>query len=257
MKSKIKKTLIIISSAIVLFLGVFFMTRSLNNLIEGSEKENIISIEDNSSQTASDESDNQNNQSSQNQNTKVNENTAKNTQETDKTQTTNSLPAEKYTDYIVKEGDTLFSIARNTMPWKSQDEAVKILETMNSLKSREVISVGSRLMVPVNTMDTTGYTKYIVKAGESLYTIAEDYLPDMNPAKAVDMIMKKNSITDPTLLSVGLEIYIPDDESSLVNSDSADDVNDIKTSVTDEDDSAETSNDEIDTELSAEDKDNE
>jgi hypothetical protein len=79
----------------------------------------------------------------------------------------------------------------------------------------------------------------------------------MNPAKAVDMIMKKNSITDPTLLSVGLEIYIPDDESSLVNSDSADDVNDIKTSVTDEDDSAETSNDEIDTELSAEDKDNE
>lgn len=256
MKSKIKKTLIIISSAIVLFLGVFFMTRSLNNLIEGTDKENVISIEDNSSKTDSDNSENQNNQSSQSENTNINENIANNSQEADKTQTTNSLPAEKYTDYIVKEGDTLFSIARNTMPWKSQEDAVKILETMNNLKDREVISVGTRLMVPVNTIDTTNCTKYTVKAGESLYSIAEDYLPDMNPAAAVDMIMEKNNITNPNLISVGLEIYIPNNDSSLVNSNSVDDTDDLETSTSDEaSNSAETLND--DTELSDEDKENE
>lgn len=218
MKSKIKKTLIIISSAIVLFLGVFFMTRSLNNLIEGSQNEKEISIENTSSKTATEKSDSLDNASSEIENN--NKNIVINKEEPDKVQATNTQTTDKYTDYIVKEGDTLFSIARNVIPWRSQDEAVKILETMNNLKNREVISVGSRLMVPVNTIDATGCTKYIVKSGESLYTIAENFFPDMNIAKAVDTIMKKNNINDPNLLSVGLEIYIPNDELTSVNSNS-------------------------------------
>lgn len=254
MKSKIKKTLIIISSAIVLFLGVFFMTRSLNDLLEGSKKDNNISIEDNSSNTASDnKSDNLANESAQNDNKNGNEPIANNSEESDKTQVTNSQSTDKYTDYIVKEGDTLFSIARNTMPWKSQEEAVKILETMNSLKNREVISVGTKLMVPVNTIDTSNTTKYTVQEGESLYTIAEEYLPDMNVAQAVDMIMKKNNISNPNLISVGLEIYIPNGDSSSVNSSS---VETKKTSEADEDlDSRDTLNENTETELSDEERD--
>lgn len=213
MNSKFKKALIIICSGTVLFIAVFFMTRSLNNLIDGSNKDNVITAEDTSSKDkagtqkeaqAPIEDKSQSNNKTQDKN--------------EEAQASSNVAMEKYTDYIVKADDTLYSIARKSMPWKSQEEAVKILETMNNLKDRSVIPVGSRLMIPVNDIDTTGCTKYTVKSGESLYNIAKEYLPNMDTNKAVDIIMKKNNLTNANLLSVGLEIYIPNSDSTAVNS---------------------------------------
>jgi len=208
MKSKIKKALIITSSAIVLFFGVFFMTRSLNNIVQSSNKSDISDVNETSSKDNSNTED------------KVqvsnDSNTAKTTNEEPSTtqSTINSTP-EKYTDYVVQKGDTLYSIARKAIPWKSQEEAVKIIETMNNLKDREVIVSGLRLMVPVNTIDTTNCIKYTVQAGETLYNIAEEYLPTMDANEAVQVIMQKNSISNPDLLSVGLEIYIPEGDGEV------------------------------------------
>lgn len=211
MKSKFKKTLVILSSAILLFLGVFFATRSLNNLIEEKNKDKVISLQEN---TYEEETVIENNAEVQKENaTNVNSN-----DNNENATATNNSPTEKYTDYIVQKGDTLYSIARKAIPWKSQQEAVKTIETMNNIRNIELIPVGSRLMVPVNTIDTTGCIRYVVKPGETLSNIAEEYLPSIETTKAVDMIMEKNNISNPNLLSIGLEIYIPEDESNTVNS---------------------------------------
>ena len=208
MKSKIKKALIITSSAIVLFFGVFFMTRSLNNIVQSSNKSDISDVNETSSKDNSNTEDKV--QVSNDSNT-----TKTTNEEPSTTQSTINSTPEKYTDYVVQKGDTLYSIARKAIPWKSQEEAVKIIETMNNLKDREVIVSGLRLMVPVNTIDTTNCIKYTVQAGETLYNIAEEYLPTMDANEAVQVIMQKNSISNPDLLSVGLEIYIPEGDGEV------------------------------------------
>ncbi|MBE6043459.1 MAG: LysM peptidoglycan-binding domain-containing protein [Clostridium thermopalmarium] len=219
MNSKIKKTLIIISSSVVLFLTVFFMARSLNNLIDGSDKENVISVEDTSSSNKNDNNINIDTSEDTTSHNKQNNNVSLNIEES---KTTNNNSVERYIDYTVQEGDTLFSIARKTMPWKGQEDAVKTLETINNIKNRELLTVGSKLMIPVNNIDTSNCTKYIVQKGDTLYTIAEEYLPNIEINSAVNLIMSKNNISNPSALSVGLEIYIPNSESSTVNSNSID-----------------------------------
>ncbi|KGM96299.1 LysM peptidoglycan-binding domain-containing protein [Clostridium botulinum] len=201
MKSQTKKTLIIISSSIVLFSSIFFLTLNLNNLMHSNKNTNSIGIKESQS------------------NKNLNDSNVKEDKSIDvKDNDTISARPEKYSDYIVKDGDTLYSIARTTMPWKCQEDAVKTLQTMNSLKDREFLTAGSHLMIPVNDVDQTGCTKYIVHQGENLYTIAEKYLPNLNPNDAVNIIMKKNNLTDSSLLSTGLEIYIPNAETAAVNS---------------------------------------
>lgn len=202
MKSKIKKALIILSSAIVLFFGVFFMTRSLNNLVQNSNKSDIADVNETTSK--------ENSNSDDKIQVSKDNNTAKTTNEDTVAQSANNSTLEKYTDYVVQKGDTLYSIARKAIPWKSQEEAVKLIETMNNIKDREVIVSGLRLMVPVNTVDTTNCIKYTVQAGETLYNIAEEYLPTMDTNEAVQVIMQKNNISNADILSVGLEIYIPE-----------------------------------------------
>lgn len=207
MNSKLKKTLIIISSSVVLFFSVFYLTRSLNNLVEAPNKENVVSLEDSSSQNTEIEN-------------KGSKETSSNKEDSEPTNNISVDQYTEFTDYIVQEGDTLFSIARNKIPWKSQDEATKILQAVNNLKNRELLSVGSKLKIPANTIDTSNCVKYVVKEGESIYTIAESYLPNMNIMDAVDLIMKKNNITESSALSIGLEIYIPNADASAVNSNS-------------------------------------
>lgn len=204
MKIQLKKTLIIISSAVVLFASVFFITQRLNNLVNSTNtnKEDIVKVEEKASEKI-DETKNDMKTTKKNYDNEIE------TKNPTDSKTTNSNSVEKYSNYTVKKGDTLCSIARNYMPWKSQAESTKILETMNSLKNREILTVGSHLMIPVNTLDKKDCTKYIVSKGDSVSTIAEKHLANMNLQDAIKLIMDKNRLSNPTELSTGLEIYIP------------------------------------------------
>ena len=94
--------------------------------------------------------------------------------------------------YIVKSGDSLYSIARkyNT----TVDELMKL----NNLSSN-ILSINQVLKVPSNnTSDIT----YIVKSGDSLYSIARKY------QITVDDIKKYNNLTS-NLLSIGQVLKIP------------------------------------------------
>ena len=129
MKPEIKKALIIISSSVVLFVSVFFLTFKLNNLSPNETKNNSVSLNKNSSDKVESDDIKESNNLKDNDTNTI------------------DISNEKHTEYIVKEGDTLFSIARKTMPWKSQEDAVKTLQVMNSLKNRELLTVGSHLVI--------------------------------------------------------------------------------------------------------------
>ena len=89
--------------------------------------------------------------------------------------------------YVVKEGDTLYSIASNY--GMSVDE----LKSLNNLGSN-ILSIGQQLVVDnksASTMDT-----YTVKAGDTLYSIASKY------GLSVEELKRLNNLTS-DILSIG------------------------------------------------------
>ena len=85
--------------------------------------------------------------------------------------------------YTVKSGDSLWSIARK------YDTTVSELQNLNNLTST-TLQVGQVLQLPSTT--TAGQT-YIVKAGDSLWNIANRF------GTTVDVIKEKNNLTNNNL----------------------------------------------------------
>ena len=94
--------------------------------------------------------------------------------------------------YIVKAGDTLYSIAREF------NTTVTDLINYNDLPTT-ILSIGQTLRIPkVSPSDVT----YIVKRGDTLYSIANTY------GVSVDQIKKINNLVNNNL-SIGEQLYIP------------------------------------------------
>jgi len=102
--------------------------------------------------------------------------------------------------YIIKSGDTLYSIAKkfNTTP----DE----IKQINNLTNNS-LNIGQKLKIPESKKETiTNPTEqsntYIVKKGDSLYQIANKY------NTTVDTLKKINNLTS-TILSIGQVLNLP------------------------------------------------
>ncbi len=102
------------------------------------------------------------------------------------------------TTYIVKRGDTLYSIAN------SYGVTVDEIKKLNNLVSN-TLSIGQELLIPTdNTITETNYEVYTVVPGDTLYGIANRY------GVTVDEIKNFNNLTS-NLLSVGQKLQIPID----------------------------------------------
>ncbi len=99
--------------------------------------------------------------------------------------------------YIVKKGDSLYSIARQ------YNTTVEELMRLNNLTSSS-LSIGQQLKVPaeVNPPITDNYIINTVKAGDSLYSIERQYNTTVNE------LMDYNNLTT-NLLSVGQKLKVP------------------------------------------------
>ena len=102
--------------------------------------------------------------------------------------------------YVVKSGDSLYSIARK------YNTTVDELKRLNNLSSN-VLSIGQVLKIPSSESNNTGIgtgttNAYVVKSGDSLYSIARKY------NTTVDEIKSLNNLTS-NLLSIGQVLKIP------------------------------------------------
>lgn len=106
-----------------------------------------------------------------------------------------SLPS----TYVVKSGDTLYSIARQF------NTTVDTLKTLNNLTTN-TLQVGRTIRIPGETEEETttevDYINYTVKPGDSLYAIARNY------GITVDEIKRFNNLTTNNL-SIGQVLRIP------------------------------------------------
>ena len=111
-----------------------------------------------------------------------------------------SNPSECVT-YTVKKGDSLYSIA------KQYNSTVDAIKRYNNLTSNN-LSIGQKLKLPCYMKDNDNTTMpnfvmYTVKAGDSLYSIAQQY------NTTVDKIKSDNKLTSNTL-SIGQVFMIAD-----------------------------------------------
>ena len=111
--------------------------------------------------------------------------------------------------YVVKSGDTLFSIANKF------NVTVQAIKNINNLSSN-ILNVGQELVIPKEeTPSTSGeFINYTVKAGDSLYKIAKEYNTTVNA------IMNVNNLTS-NALQVGQVLKIP----TTVNEETKDYIN--------------------------------
>ena len=112
--------------------------------------------------------------------------------------------------YTVKQGDTLYSIA------KKYNVSVNDIINANNLTTTN-LSIGQTITIPTDTETKVPtpqpteqeYTIYTVKSGDSLYSIAQKYNTTMQ--KIIDL----NNLST-TLLSIGQKLKIPTTTSSQV-----------------------------------------
>lgn len=101
--------------------------------------------------------------------------------------------ANSYITYTVKKGDNLYNIA------KAYNTSVSEITRINNL-SNTSLSIGQTLKIP-SSSSNTNITTYIVKKGDSLYSIAKKY------NTTVDSLKKKNNLKTNNL-SIGQKIII-------------------------------------------------
>lgn len=119
---------------------------------------------------------------------------------------TEPINKEDYVVYTVKKGDTLYGIAN------SYNITVNELLTFNNLNNNN-LSIGQNIKIPIQNIkeeqQTTEFIEYIVKKGDSLYSISRTYgIP-------VSDIMSFNNLTT-NLLSIGQVIKIPISETTNI-----------------------------------------
>lgn len=112
-------------------------------------------------------------------------------------------PSQDYTLYTVKSGDNLYSIARR------YGLTMNELMEYNNLGTT-LLSIGQILKIPTKQTITPSETTYVVKSGDSLYSIARKYNTTVND------LMKYNNLTS-NLLSIGQTLKIPTSESAITS----------------------------------------
>ncbi|MBR2840367.1 MAG: LysM peptidoglycan-binding domain-containing protein [Bacilli bacterium] len=107
-----------------------------------------------------------------------------------------SMNNESGNTYVVKSGDSLWSIANK------YNTTVSELKSLNGLTSNN-LNIGQVLKIPMN--NETGNT-YVVKSGDSLWSIANRYNTTVSELKSLNGLTSNN-------LSIGQTLKIPENNS--------------------------------------------
>ena len=110
--------------------------------------------------------------------------------------------------YTVKSGDTLYSIA------KKYNTTVQKIIDLNYLKSTN-LTIGQEIRIPEmytkeEDMVLPSYVNYIVKSGDTLYSIAK------NNNVTVDMLIKDNNLGNVLQVGQVIKIRVPSDDTTIM-----------------------------------------
>ena len=109
--------------------------------------------------------------------------------------TSGNNSSSEYDTYIVKSGDSLWSIA------SKYGTTVDKLKDINNLKT-DLLSIGQKLLIPKNNNNSNNTMTYVVKNGDTLYKIAQAY------GTTVTELINLNNLKT-TILSIGQVLEIP------------------------------------------------
>lgn len=114
-------------------------------------------------------------------------------------------PAVRYNIYVVKKGDTMYSIA------KRYGTTVPVLQSINRIADPTTLYVGQELRVPkatptsgvAKTQPKVGTKTYVVKKGDTLSSVARKF------QTSVVTLQRLNKFSNPNDLVAGMTILVP------------------------------------------------
>lgn len=220
---KFKKQIGIIISCIAILAVVFFAV----SYVGGKEKTASNKDDSNAVETGAITNDNTNNEETADNSSEDDKDTANKTED-EKDTATNDKDTEvaegiKEGYYTVKETDTLFSIAKTYMPNSDPTKVVEAIKERNKL-SNDVIAKGQKIIISYETAlenqsssskgntvsgDHSSHKSYVVKEGDTLFSIAQQYMTSMNVMDGIEAIKADNNMGESTVIKVDQTICIP------------------------------------------------
>lgn len=109
-------------------------------------------------------------------------------------------------EYTLKDGDTLTSIARKYISTCTLNASLKLIKEASNISNPNLISTGTKIRIP-ETLLSNGYIHTIVY-GDTWDKLCTDYYPIYNSDYMVKVLMFINDLPDNNL-PLGTEIYLP------------------------------------------------
>jgi len=110
---------------------------------------------------------------------------------------------DEFITHKVTKGDTLWSIT------KQYNISLESILALNNIKDKDTLSIGQIVKIYQDNLPAADYTMYVVKKGESLWSIAQKY------NLSVNLIFATNNIANSELISIGQEMKIPSHNNAI------------------------------------------
>jgi len=110
---------------------------------------------------------------------------------------------DEFITHKVTKGETLWSIS------KQYNTPLEPILACNNIKDKDTLSIGQIIKILKGNLPAADSTMYIVKKGDTLWTIAQQY------NLTVNSILANNNISNSELISIGQEMKIPSHKNAV------------------------------------------
>jgi LysM repeat protein len=145
------------------------------------------------------------------------ENTASEEEEYNSTTTSSTkVSNEDLVNYEVQEGEGLTAISKKYEEYCPADIASKTILKINNLKDSKEVTAGSEIKIPEKYL--TNGEIYIVKSGDTLSSIAQDFFSDLSMNEAIEKIKSDNFLSSYNI-KLGEQLFLSENSLEVSSAD--------------------------------------